>query len=468
VLDTPMHRWIPLLTTALALTGACGRTPDAGRPAVDAVAPSDAGATAARAAAPCGAPDEGSTPAVTTPATAPPARPATPAATVNPPATATPTTATTTPATATAATTTGPPATATPKLRKDAWVMGYYATYLFRRYWPELVRYDALTHLAVTRVVPDAAGALTFEFGREGEAGVALVDDLVWRAHAAGTRVLLMVGGGEARELLRAAAGDELRPAFVAALVAFARGHEFDGLDLDWEPLPGSDHEGFLALAADLRAAWPAAVLTAAVGHLPATRAAADRMYGRAAEHLDRLNVMSYSMAAAQGGWRSWHSAALYGEGPETPSSIDHSVRGYLAAGVPAAKLGIGIGFFGVCYTPPVDGPRQELRRSTIAAADCSMSYADIMRRYYDPAARRWDAEARVPYLALGEARGPHGCGYVSYEDEQSIAERAAYVAERGLGGVIVWAVNEGYVKHAPEGQRDPLMDALARHFLGR
>ena len=35
-------------------------------------------------------------------------------------------------------------------------------------------------------------------------------------------------------------------------------------------------------------------------------------------------------------------------------------------------------------------------------------------------------------------------------------------------GGVIVWAVNEGYVKHAPEGERDPLMDALARSFLGR
>jgi chitinase len=297
---------------------------------------------------------------------------------------------------------------------------------------------------------------------------VALVDDLVQRAHAAGTRTLLMVGGGAAREALLAATTDELRPTFVAALVAFARERQFDGLDLDWEPLPGADHDSFLALVADLRAAWPEAVLTAAAAHLPASRDSADRMYGRAAEHLDRLNVMTYSMAAAQGGWQSWHSAALYGEGPLTPTSIDHSVRGYLAAGVPPARLGIGIGFFGVCYTPPVDGPRQELRRSTIAAADCSMSYADIMRRYFDPAARRWDAEARVPYLALSAPTGPHGCGYVSYEDEQSIAERAAYVAERGLGGVIVWAVNEGFVKDAPAGERDPLMDALAEHFLGR
>jgi hypothetical protein len=46
-------------------------------------------------------------------------------------------------------------------------VIGYYATYLFRRYWPERVRYDALTHLAVTRVVPDDAGGVVADFGRE-------------------------------------------------------------------------------------------------------------------------------------------------------------------------------------------------------------------------------------------------------------------------------------------------------------
>ncbi len=449
------------LTLALALAAACGRAPAAGTPQ-DVPEAGDRAPTLA---------DEGSDPDVGV-TVAPPAISSAGSVSTSPTSTArtdeeqrAPADTSATAATTRQATT---PATPTKKLRKDVWVVGYYATYLFRRYWPELVRYDALTHLAVTRVLPDDAGGLVAEFGREGEAGRALVDDLVRRAHAAGTRALLMVGGGRAREQLLRATTDGLRPTFVANLVAFAREHLFDGLDLDWEPLPATDHDAFLALAADLRTAWPEAVLTAAVAHLPAARESADRMYGRAAEHLDRLNVMTYSMAAAQAGWKSWHSAALYGAAPDTPASIDHSVRAYLAAGVPAGRLGIGIGFFGVCYTPPVDGPRQELRRATIAAADCSMSYAEIMRRYFDPAARRWDAEARVPYLALAGPTGPHGCGYVSYEDAQSIAERAAYVAERGLGGAIVWAVNEGYLKHAPEGERDPLMDALAAHFLGR
>ena len=354
------------------------------------------------------------------------------------------------------------------KLRKDVWVIGYYATYLFRRYRPAEVRYGALTHLAVTRVYPGADGALVVDFGRDGEAGEALAGELVRRAHEAGTRALLVVGGGGSREGLARAAADEARPAFVGRLVEFARARGFDGLDLDWEPFREGDGEALAALATDLRTAWPAADLTAAAPHLAAGRTTADEGWARAAGPLDRVNLMTYGMAATEHGGRSWHSAALHGAADEGYVSIDHSVRGYLAAGVPAGRLGIGIGFFGVCYTPPVDGPRQELRRATVAAADCSMSYADIRRRYFDPAARRWDAEARVPYLALPVPRGPHGCGFVSYEDAASIAERAAYVAEVGLGGAIVWAVNEGYMRWAPENERDPLMEALERRFLGR
>lgn len=363
----------------------------------------------------------------------------------------------------------GPAATrARKKLRKDFWVIGYYATYLFHRYRPEKVRYDVLTHVAVTRVYPAGDGALIADFGRDGEAGEALAGEVVRRAHEAGTRALLVVGGGGAREALAGAATDEARPAFVAALVEFARARGFDGLDLDWEPLRKGDVEALATLAADLRAAWPEADLTAAAPHLAAGRDEADAAWERAAGPLDRVNLMTYGMAATERGGRSWHSAALYGAASEGYVSIDRSVRGYLAAGVPARRLGIGIGFFGVCYTPPVDGPRQELRRAAVAAADCSMSYADIVRRYFDPAARRWDAEARVPYLALPGPTGPHGCGFVSYEDAASIAERAAYAAERGLGGAIVWAINEGYLRWAPEGERDPLMEALGRHFRRR
>jgi chitinase len=209
-------------------------------------------------------------------------------------------------------------------------------------------------------------------------------------------------------------------------------------------------------------------ILTAPIGCFDADRGTVPDVYAEAAPLFDQLNVMSYGMAWDIPGWRSWHTSALRGAGEGTPTSIDGTVRRYLGAGVPAAKLGIGVGLFGLCYGPPVDGPRQALRGAKIAARDHDLSWALVMARYFDPAARRWDEEAQAPYLSFAAPKARFGCTYVSYEDAESIAARAAYVAELGLGGVIVWTINEGHVATAPEGERDPMVEALAEHLLGR
>jgi chitinase len=103
----------------------------------------------------------------------------------------------------------------------------------------------------------------------------------------------------------------------------------------------------------------------------------------------DQLNIMSYGQAGAWSGWKSWHSSALYQTDSATPTSIDSSVKLYLAAGVPAAKLGIGIGFYGLCYSSPVTGPDQALNGSTLVASDGTISYANIMTKYYSASARQ-------------------------------------------------------------------------------
>jgi chitinase len=141
-------------------------------------------------------------------------------------------------------------------------------------------------------------------------------------------------------------------------------------------------------------------------------------------------------------------------------------VKLYLAANVPAAKLGIGIGFYGLCYSPPVTGPDQALNGSTLVASDGAISYASIVKNYYSADARKWDDLARVPYLSFTSAHAPDGCGYVSYDDEQSIAEKGAYVKAQGLGGVIQWELNEGYLSTAPAGQRNPLLMAIRNSVL--
>ncbi|MBI5502851.1 MAG: hypothetical protein HY907_21580 [Deltaproteobacteria bacterium] len=367
------------------------------------------------------------------------------------------------------------------------WVIGYWVSRRRNPYTPEKIQWRALTHLAVGPVEPRADGSIDVSSLVDEPAAPESAphpdatrtprsprvpdgaDDLVARAHAAGVKALLFVGGGATHDAFAAAATDETRAAFVAALVRWARDeHGFDGLDLDWEPMRRADHDDFRSLARDLREAWPDVVLTVPVVHHNVNLDAVDPYWAKVAALFDRINVMSYGMAGEYPGWLSWHASALHGAAHDSPTSIADSVEAYIAAGVPAAKLGIGIGFYGVCYTPPVAGPREELRGGWIAAADVDMSYRNIITRYFEAEAWRWDDEAKSPYLSFAEPKGPMGCGYISYEDPRSIAERAAYVKAQGLGGAIVWSIEQGYLPRAAEGERDPLMDALAACFLGR
>ena len=62
-------------------------------------------------------------------------------------------------------------------------------------------------------------------------------------------------------------------------------------------------------------------------------------------------------------------------------------------------------------------------------------------------------------------AAGPQKCNFVSYDDAWSIGEKAQFVKDNGLGGTIVWTINQGYLPNAPAGARDPLMQALKTSF---
>jgi chitinase len=240
----------------------------------------------------------------------------------------------------------------------------------------------------------------------------------------------------------------------------------YDGIDIDWEPMDKIDEPAVIDIANRIRKAKPGVTLTIPIGEINVNLPPDLSGYAALAAAYDQLNIMSYGQAGAWSGWKSWHSSALYHTDSATPESIDSTVKLYLAANVPAAKLGIGIGFYGLCYTSPVTGPDQALNGSTIPASDGTMSYANIMTKYYSAAARKWDDLAKVPYLSFASPHAPDNCTYISYDDEQSIAEKGAYVKAKGLGGVIQWELNEGYLPLAATGQRNPLLKAIAAAVL--
>lgn len=94
------------------------------------------------------------------------------------------------------------------------------------------------------------------------------------------------------------------------------------------------------------------------------------------------------------------------------------------------------------------------------------MSYRNIMGNYFSDANRKWDDAAQVPYLSFDSATGPEGCTFVSYDDAESILAKGAHVRQTGLGGTIIWTVNQGHLPDQPAGQQDPLLAAVKEAFL--
>ena len=334
--------------------------------------------------------------------------------------------------------------------------MGYYASWA-----PDLlpiseIEWSGLTHLAMAFYLPKQDGSMTLAGG-----DAKLAADLIAAAHAHGVKAIASIGGADSQTGFKQATSSTTVASFASNLVALLNTGGYDGIDIDWEPMDKADEPAVIDLAKRIRATKPNALLTIPIGAINVNLGADLTGFAAIAAVYDQLNIMSYGMAGPYSGWKSWHSSALYHSDSATPMSIDSTVKLYLAASVPATKLGIGIGFYGLCYSAPVTAPDQALNGSTLVASDGTISYANIMTHYYSASARQWDALARVPYLSFTSAHAPDGCTYISYDDEQSIAEKGAYIKSKGLGGVIQWELNEGYLPAAAAGQRNPLLKAI-------
>jgi len=342
-----------------------------------------------------------------------------------------------------------------------AWSMGYYASWEADQYPISEIEWSGLTHIAMAFYLPNQDGSMTLAGGT-----AKLATDLIAAAHTHGVKAIASIGGADSQTSFKQATASGTVATFATNLVALLTTTGYDGIDIDWEPMDKADEPAVIDIANRIRRAKPDTLMTLPIGAINVNLGADLSGFAAIAAVYDQLNIMSYGQAGTWSGWKSWHSSALYQTDSATPTSIDSTVKLYLAAAVPAAKLGIGIGFYGLCYSSPVTGPDQVLNGSTLVASDGAISYASIMTNYYSATARQWDSLARVPYLSFATAHAPDGCTYISYDDEQSIAEKGAYLKAKGLGGVIQWELNEGYLPTAAAGQRNPLLKAIHDNVL--
>ncbi len=358
------------------------------------------------------------------------------------------------------------------------WVLAYYVGYQIDRYPIADIEWSALTHIAFAPMTVNADLTLDLSFNDSTGNGIQDAQALAAAAHANGVVPLLMLGGAGAGTNLATAASGANRVAFVQRLLAALDDLGFDGLDLDWE-----DHvnlDDLVALAQALREARPSIVLTYPAHTINANIETVDPRMATLAQSLDRFFVQTYfpSTAVIGSGWSSWFVAPVSGATHSTPIAIDDSLSRYAGVGIPAAKLGMGAGFFAICYTGNVSGPRQPTT-TTMQIVGGSNAYPlsafFATGSTFDHATageRMRDSIADEPYLALSTAVQDSGCGaatrYISYEDETSLAAKGAFSKGNGYGGIIVWTLAQGYLPANSAGgrSRDAMLQALRSAFL--
>ena len=327
---------------------------------------------------------------------------------------------------------------------------------------PAQIAADKLTHINYA-FANLRDGQVVEGFARDAENFAVLA--AVRRSHPH-LKVLVSVGGWTwSKGFSDAVLTPESRRRFVESAVAFVRRHDLDGFDVDWEypGLPGDgnthrpeDKANFTAVMSDLRSALDRdaaargrkALLTFAAGAFPAFIDNTEMAKVQAS--VDFVNLMTYDFRVASVDAVTGHHANLYDHpSDDKKRSADRAVREFLGAGVPAAKLVMGVPFYGRGWrevNPVADG----LYQPGIAVEQMNLAYgrlaAEVVGR--DGFARKWDAVAQAPFLWNADRRV-----FISYDDPESMRLKARYVREKGLGGVMFWQYAED-----PSGA---LLDAL-------
>lgn len=267
-----------------------------------------------------------------------------------------------------------------------------------------------------------------------------------------------------------------------------------DGIDIDWEYPAGSrdgertpdgadgdqgcpifgtaaqDRENFALLLKQLRQAMDARFgagvkkLTAcSSGSVGWTLPCQD--WKAASEYLDLINIMSYDLAGP------WDGAS----GHASSASLSKSGAMYMKQqGIPLEKLCLGCPMYGSTmklkeirvhpvgvpienYKPEPAGIHQSRLEEFEKEAASGYTYLwengrVSMGEKFDTGSTGWhmeyDERNGAAYLYNDEESSPYYGWFISYENPLSLQNKADYILEKGIGGLIVWETTQDDGSH--------------------
>ena len=281
-------------------------------------------------------------------------------------------------------------------------------------------------------------------------------------------KILISLGGWTwSKNFSDAVLTDTSTHAFAYSCIDIAAKYNLDGVDIDWE-YPGligdsnvfrpEDKEHYTLLFKELRQGLDSLKKITGKKYLVTTAVGAHQDFidhtemDKVQQYTDFINLMSYDYAGGSD-TISNHHTNLYTSSPDTAQgSTDKSVKAFMAAGVPAAKLVVGLGFYGKGWEMETTNNNGLYRRVKKFVRAGGFDYLKDSLENKNGFTKYWDDVAKASYLFNSQTKI-----FITYDDERSIREKCAYIKKNNLAGAMFWEYDDD--------KKEYLLDVINKEF---
>jgi spore germination protein YaaH len=252
--------------------------------------------------------------------------------------------------------------------------------------------------------------------------------NLVTHAHNNNARILVAATQFSSSDLAVLLGSATNRAAAVASIVNAMVAGNADGVCLDFEAIPGSRKQQYVDFASELRTAM---TITYPQSQLIITTPAVDWNnaydFDELAAQSDYLLLMAYD----------YHWTGSTTSGPVAPLAgwgtynVDWSIQDHLTWGAPAAKLLLGVPYYGYRWDTSTDLPA-----ASTTPPGTALTYGTV-QPMISAQEEIWDAVSQTPWL---RTQNP-GWQQIWFDDAQSLLAKYQAVQSEGLAGVGIWAL---------------------------
>ena len=309
-------------------------------------------------------------------------------------------------------------------------IMGYFPSYQ-TALTAEQVPTGSFTHVIYSFLKVNDAGILDPE-------SWAAAPAIARAVHAKGIKfVLALSGGSNGKEFAAMVRDPAKNRKFLDSTIDVLKKCDADGIALDWEQPEESDKALTTALISNLhtkmKAANPNAILVLVVNHSAWNSKGYDGP--KLVDKIDYLQVMSYDF---HGPWSSaGHQTSLFASKTDADFTYPKTLQyWHETQGFPLDKILMGIAGYGRGFKAANWGDK-----TTGESKYPEISYRDLDALIGKGWTREWDAEAHAPWLLSTDKTDR-----ISYDDPQSVADKAAWMKQSGMPGFFIWEMSQEYM----------------------